>query len=309
MANEICERAMLVSLNIRGVWGAEVEDKEVGREVARDHQVSESVGRYMKKLLDPKSIPELRQVNSAVSELRVYFRENSLVWSDRGWRALPAAKYFEFTAGVQQRKDALAVAWEGLLSQYPALKEQARRDLNGLFKDADWPDPEELRRRFNVRVKVQPLTDASQFKALIGHDEEVAAIREQIEKDLFTSLSAGLVDLFRQLRVFLDDEDTGFIARVGSYQPGAEGKRGKTFRDSAVTKLRELCSRVRSLNVVGDPMLEEIVAEIESGVCKHNAEELRDNSVIRQQTVEQAESVAKKLAAVESILGRRLEAV
>jgi hypothetical protein len=310
MDDQICSKAMLVSLSIQGMGMilSDVEDRQAGDTLAHQQGVNPEVIRVMKKLLDPKRVPEAKALVSARNALYTYFRQETLLWGERGVRALPSSKYFDLTAGIGERKAALEGAFESVLAIWPQLKADAKTALNGMWREADWPDAETLRARFNVRVKVRPMVDASQFKALMGYDEEVATIREQIEKDVFTDLSAGLLDLFRQLRVYLADEESGFINRVGSYSVDAQGKVLNTFRDSAVGKLRELCSRVRGLNVVGDPTLNEIVEEIEAGVCKHTAEALRDDCVLRKSVVQNAQSAAAKLAAVEGILGRRLEA-
>jgi len=310
MANEICERGMLVSLSIQGLGAilSEVEDKRIGDELAVREGVNPEVLRVMKRLLDPKRVPEIKAVSTARNELYTYFRKHTLRWSEPGWGGLPATQYFDFTGAINERKDALEGTFNTVLARWPELEVQAKAALNGAWKDDDWPDAETLRRKFAVRVKVRPLADASQFRALIGVDEEIAAVRKQIEEDLGRDLTAGLIDLLRQLRTFLADEKTGFITRVGSYEVDPQGKVLKSFKDSAVVSLRELCARVRSLNMMGEPHLNQLIDEIESGVCNHSAEDLRDNHVLRTQTVEHAELVAKKLAAVEEIFGRRLEA-
>ena len=308
MDNNITSRAMLVSLSITGIPGMEVEDKQVGREIAHDHQVSETVGRYMKKLLDPKRISELRDVNAGVGALRQYFYANTLPWSERGWGAITATHYFTFTKSINDLSDSLRVAFDKLMVRFPELKEQAKRELNGLWREDDWPEVETLQRRFRVRVKVRPLVDAESVKIMLGVPEEIERIKTEVQQDLYTNLTGTLLDLFRRLKTFLagDDNERGLIRKLAEYEVDAHGKTGKTFRDSAILAGRELCEIADKLNVMGDQTLSAMNAEIRELVSL-DPQSLRDDCVLRQQAVDKAQAVAKKLATVETMLSGYME--
>ena len=310
MDNDITSRALLVALSINGIPGMEIEDKEIGREVARDHAVSETAGRYLKKLLDPKKISELRELNSAVSDLRQFFYANTMPWSERGWGAVTTAHYFEFTKGISARTTAVDTAFDKLMLRFPDLEQQAKVELNGMWKQDEWPDVEKLRRRYKVRVKVRPLVDATAVKVMLGVPEEIEKIKTQVQSDLYANLTGTLLDLFGRLRTFLtgDDNTRGLISKLQEHELDAKGKQvGKSFRDSAILPLRALCEIVDKLNVMGDPTLTALNQEIRDSIANRDPQALRDNTVLRTETLTKAQELAKKLAGVESILGNVIE--
>jgi len=84
-------------------WGQSSETWKIGASAMkslRQQGVNPEVLRVMKTLLDPKRVPEVKALTQARNDLYTYFRENTLVWSDKGVRALPSTKYFELTGGV-----------------------------------------------------------------------------------------------------------------------------------------------------------------------------------------------------------------
>jgi len=301
----ISERAMLVSLSIKGVWSAVAEDERISQEVAQRYAVSAEVGRYMKKICDPKKVPSLKKFNSTRNELYNLHRELTLPWDDHGTRLLPAAMYFDYMAKVQAAKTAMEEAYEEFLREIPALKAQARRDLNGLFREEDWPEPDALRRRLSIRIKVMPMADANDFRVKLGAEEE-AKIRQQVNQEVFQTLANSLLDLVRRLKTCVEDMHD----RIGSYKTDSPvtGKTIKRFTDSAVNNLREMVEIIPKLNVLGSPEIDSLVQEIRNSLCRYDAQDLRDNYLLRRQVVKGAGEVAKKLAAIESVLAANVEA-
>lgn len=297
----ITEKGMLTNLTIRQ-WAAVREDKKVSEEVAKQHGATRKVGRYMKDLIG-RDVAELARVREAASALRQFHYTMTLPWSDEGSRLLPSATYFDYAGGIAERKNAFESAVAAFEKAYPDLKAAAEQKLNGLFDEADWPTPEVFRSKFSVRLRVFPLADASDFRVKLGSEEE-ELVRKQITTSMMASLSGAMADVFTRLKTCVGD----LMERLARYEVDPQGKTVRTFRDSAVTNLRELVALVPKLNILNDPHLRELTEQIDQMLCQREAQELRDNYITRQKTVEDAAGLLKKLSDVETALAARAEA-
>ncbi|MDP0881192.1 hypothetical protein, partial [Klebsiella variicola] len=76
---------------------------------------------------------------------------------------LPTAVYLKVTDRLREYQDEFRQATADFLAEYPALKEQAKCALNGLYTEADYPTVEALSTKFGMRLSPLPFPDASQF--------------------------------------------------------------------------------------------------------------------------------------------------
>jgi hypothetical protein len=300
---DLTSKAMIATLSIKGIWSAAAEDESVTSEVARQHQVSEDLGRYLKRICDPRKIPTLKKFNSSRGALRILHRKMTLAWYDKGGRMLPSAAYFEYMNAIGAQKQRVIEDYDAFLNEIPTLKAKARVEMNALFHEEDWPDVDELRAKVDIRVRITPLADAADFRVQLGADEE-AKIKAQVSKDLFANLAGGLAELVGQVKTCVQDTH----ARLAKYEVDGQGNTVHTFRDTAITNLREIVADARKLNVIGDPTLTALLDEIDGSLCQKDPQTLRDNFVQRQQAVNDADAIAKKLANVESVLCMQAEA-
>jgi hypothetical protein len=298
-------KAMIAQLSIKGIWSAVAEDERVTAEVAAKHGVSANAGRYLKKILDPKQVPTLKAFNTSRSTLYNLHRQLTLVWNDKGGRLLPSDQYFDYMAKVGDAKQRVMEAYEAFITELPALRAKAQSDpeVNGLYRDEDWPNVEDLRAKVNIRVRIEPMADPSHFLCKLG-DEEEAKIKAQVERDLFAKLAGGLADMVGRVKECVLDSQ----ARLAKYETDSDGKVVHTFKDTAITNLREMVSNARKLNVIGDPTLAATLDDVDALLCQKDPQVLRDNFVERQKVVGDAGAIARKLANIESVLSFEADA-
>jgi hypothetical protein len=160
-----------------------------------------------------------------------------------------------------------------------------------------------LRQKVDIRIRIQPLADTSDFRVQLGAEEE-QRIKEQYSKDLGAKLAGALGELVSDLKKCVLDSKQ----RFESYATGKDGKVIHTFRDTAITNLREMIGDARKLNVLGDRTLNGLFDEIEQSLCSKDPQVLRDNFVERTKAVSSAGVIANKLASIESVLFQQAEA-
>src|ERR1017187_4195336 len=83
----ITERAMLAAVHI-SIWTAVKHDRKISRDVASQHGAHQGAGRYNKQLL--RGADKLDELRTLAGQVRQYFYQITLPWSDEGFRLLPS---------------------------------------------------------------------------------------------------------------------------------------------------------------------------------------------------------------------------
>jgi hypothetical protein len=275
-------KAMLVGLAIRG-WQARKYDRKVSIEVVEKHSASADAGRFNKHLL-PGAAASYDYVHKKGRELRSFYYEQTLPWSKDGQRVLPASNYEAFSDGLRKLRHEYDRATETFLRDYPTLKEDARALLGSMFNEMDYPMASEMRWKFGVETEIMQLPTADDFRVALS-DNEVARIRQDIERRLRREMEGANRDLWNRLRSAVDNME------VRLSKP--DGK----FHDTLVGNIEDLVDLIPRLNVMGDENLESIRIKCQQSLTAHSPQELRDNSIARGQVAAQAAEIATMMDA------------
>lgn len=286
--HNLTTRAMLADLTIRQ-WAARKHDRKVSDEVAEQHGSDRELGQFSKALVDKGA---LKPVQAAASALREFHYDNTLPWSDKGPRILPAANYFAYTAGVRDRRAKFEAAVGDFLNLYDAHISEAERRLGTLFKRAEYPTRDRLARLFEVRTYFEQLPDPNDFRVAVG-DVEVARIRAEIEDRSRDAVQEATRSLWQRCH----DAVSHMVERLNAYQRDPEtGKVTAPFRDSLVENIRELVDLLPRLNITGDPELERMRQRIEASLTREEPQTLRENETVRADVAQQAADILSAMS-------------
>jgi hypothetical protein len=278
----ITERAMLAAVHI-SIWTAIKHDRKVSREVAEQHGAYAGAGRYNKQLL--READRLESLRSLSGQIRQYFYKITLPWSDEGYRLLPAHFYFELTTKMREFEQAFAQQVEEFLAVYPRYIEQVRPELNGLFREEDYPSTEKLRNKFGVKLEVLPIPSGNDFRVTLSEEEQVRVARE-IDENVRQSLQRGTEDLWTRLK--------GVVAHMIDRLNEPESR----FHTSLVTNICELVELLPRLNVNQDEELNRFAGEIRDRLCGFTARDLKKNEILRAATANDAAEILTKMDSV-----------
>src|SRR4051794_3580126 len=278
----ITERAMLAAVHI-SIWTAVKHDRKVSRDVAQQHGAHEGAGRYNKQLL--REAEKLESLRSLSGQIRQHFYKITLPWSDEGYRLLPAHFYFELTAKMREFEQAFTRQVEDFLAVYPSYIEQVRPELNGLFREQDYPSAEKLRNKFGVRLEVLPIPSGEDFRVTLS-EEEQARVAHEIDENVRQSLQRGTEDLWVRLK------------EVVSHMVERLKEPESRFHASLVTNVFELVDLLPRLNVNQDEELNRFAQEIKDRLCGFTARELKKNEILRVATVNDAALILTEMDAV-----------
>jgi len=278
----ITERAMLAAVHI-SIWTAVKHDRKVSREVAERHGAYDGAGRYNKQLL--REAERLEALRTLSGQIRQYFYKITLPWSDEGFRLLPAHFYFELTTKMREFEQAFARQVEEFLSVYPSYIEQVKPDLNGLFREEDYPSADKLRSKFGVRLEVLPIPRGNDFRVTLSEEEQARVARE-IDQNVRHSLQKGTEDLWTRLK--------GVVAHMVERLNEPESR----FHASLVTNICELVDLLPRLNVNQDEELNRFAEEIRNRLCGFTARDLKKNEILRAATANDAAQILTEMDAV-----------
>lgn len=266
---------MLANLTVRA-WSARKRDKTIGREVEVAHQATDA-GNFNKLLIDKAAI---KPIVTLSGQLRDLHYKMTLPWGDNGDRLLPSAMYFEYTKAMRDMRDTFHTAVKTFVANYPTYKQEARKRLGTMYNAEDYPDPSHITAKFEARVSFLPVPEAKDFRVDLGADE-VAQIREDIEKEVALRQAEAVNDLWTRLKDVIEH------AYNRLSDPEA------IFRDSLIENIQSLCSIAAKLNITNDAKLEEVRKDAQHRLCGVPAQRLRDDKVLRKNVANAAADILK----------------
>lgn len=274
-------RALLVWLQI-STWSARRYDKTITRKVNAEYNASEDAGRYNKFLL-PGDAESYKTLIALANSIRAKHYEQTLAWSDEGWRLLPTANYMQYADWVRDRQREFTSALDSFVRDYPYLKTQAQIKLNGLYKPEDYPDAYDIRSRFEVSITYAPVPAEGDIRVDLGADQ-IAAIESSIQSRVQQATTIAVQDAWQRLH-----ECVGHIVERLATPDGI-------FRDTLISNARKLCDVLQRLNVTDDPNLEQMRRRVERELTTYDPDVLRDTPHVREQVAQQAQAILDQMS-------------
>lgn len=267
---------MLVNLTIRQ-WSARRRDKDVGKEVEKNHQAKDA-GNFNKLLIDKEA---LAPIVTLVGKLRTTHYDMTLPWGDDGSRLLPAKMYFDYRDAINALRGQFQSAIDKFVAEYPTYVQNARKRLGTMYNPKDYPDPDRVAQKFGAQPHFTTVPEAKDFRVNLG-EEEVAEIKKNIERDMNTLLGQAANDLWIRMR--------DCVQKIHDRLSDPEA----VFRDSLIENAQFVAEIGVKLNVNDDKELEDIRRDIDH-MCQIAPQRLRDDKTLRAQVAATALDILNKM--------------
>lgn len=281
MTNDnLIQRAMLASLRISS-WSARKYDKKVTAETNLAHGADSDAGRYNKMLL-PGDASSYKALTSHIAATRVLHYEQTLAWSDDGWRLLPVANFQKYTDKLRAAKHTYDALLADFLADYPALQQAARIKLNGMYREDDYPT--NVAGKYGFAIEYNPVPAGGDFRVELSQTE-IDILASNTEKRVKSAYEDAHQDAVKRLY--------DCVARIHERlaQPDA------IFRDSLISNASELCDVLFRLNIKGDVNLDALRKQTAS-LATAQPDTLRNDAVTRIQTANAAQGILDSMTAV-----------
>lgn len=275
----IANNTMVVNLQI-SMWSGYKLDKGMSQRVTTEAKADSDAARVNKHLVPKES---LKEIITAAGSLRTHFYERTLPWGDNGDRLLPRLAYADFVQEHGRLEQEFNNAVDNFIKEkYLAARDQAEFRMGEMFKAEDYPEAEQLRRRFAVNIDVHGVPTGRDFR--VDMDQQTTdMLRQQIEEKNAERVSMAMRDVWERLSTVL----THFASKMAD---------DSIFRDSTVKNLEELVEMLPALNVTEDPELEKIRQDITDTLIGYKPKDLRKDSAVRQAAAKESRRIADQMA-------------
>ncbi len=235
-----------------------------------------------KKLLDT-SHPAFKAVTAVRGRAVAYWKGVSLPYPEPGIRLIRQSDIQDFDQRLADFRDELDAVVADLDRHFDELRSAAGNRLGELFNPADYP--QSLIGMFAIEHDFPSVEPPQYLQQLSPALYEQECQRMQLRFDEAVQLAE---------QAFLE-EISKLVEHASERLSGQTDGRPKVFRDTAITNLTEFFERFRTLNVRSNEQLDALVDRAQQIVGGIKPQQLRDNTVLRQQ-------VATQLAGVQSTL-------
>lgn len=268
---EIQKKGIIVSFSA-SQWTARKLDKTVTHDVNSSYGASADAGRYNKLLVQKDKTNAIAQI---VNEARAYHYKNTLCWSDNNERLLSTDLYMDYVQEMSRLQNKFATEVDVFLKEYNDIIENEKVRLSNLFNRNDYPSMDNLERKFNFSFIFMPVPETDMRVSL--NNIEIEKIRKQVEAHIENMTLTAMRDIWQRIKdvlVTMRDKlsDTDSI-----------------YRDSLFTNVQELVDMLPKFNVTNNKEIAAITKEMQQ--IKIEPQLNRDSIPIRQQTVEQVDSI------------------
>ena len=171
---------------------------------------------------------------------------------------------------------------KAFLRVYPQYIEQVRPELNGLFREEDYPVAEKLRTKFGVKVEILPIPTGADFRVQMSAEEQARVSRE-IDANVRESLTRGTEDLWRRVR----EAVAHMVDRLNEPE--------SRFHGSLVTNVLDIVEILPRLNVNGDADLNRFADQIKQRLCNYSAQDLKKHDLLRVTTAADAANIVAQM--------------
>lgn len=283
----ISSSAMLAELSI-SIWTAKKKDKTASEDVTRLNNAKRGVAGVTKRLLG--DCAELDAVQKFAGNTRNAHYAATMPWSDSGLRLLPTARYFAYHKQMTDLRDEFHRLVANFLSAYSWEITQAQAKLGNLFNVSEYPNSDELAKKFRFAITYIPLPETGDWRVDMERETQ-DALRAQYADAYAAQLKGAMGDLWSRTH--------GVLARMSERLDYADHEKKKIFRDSLVENVTEMVDLLRSCNVTHDAEMARMADRLEQTLRGVTPDALREDATLRAET---KRSIDAAIAALPSLM-------
>jgi len=279
----LSNQAILVELNIR-VPSFRKLDKKVTREVTVSKGADDQAGRFNKSLL--AGADQLDKIQKFVASTRVEFYAKTLPWSDSGQRLADIRSFLSVKDWLNDKSAEYDKLASDFVTIYPNLVSAQAFKMGTMFDRSEYPDANDIARRFGFNFYFTPLPERGDFRVDVGHDI-ATELEAEYEKVYGDRTKQAMEDLWARLYKVTKHLSERF----------ADNEKGDSKRlfDSVLDNALELCEMLSVMNVTHDSDLDWARQKLEEALHGVDMKDVRDSSGVRKEVKARVDELADKL--------------
>ena len=276
----IARAAMLVDLQI-SIYSGRKQDKRTQAEVTLSKGANSKKAASVYKSLFA-DCAELDAITKFQARARAEHYRLTLPWNDYGARLLPTKALLDYQKAMgkyQAEFDRLVGAF---LDKYDTLVAAAAFQLGTLFEREEYPDRDQVAKKFRMETSFTPLPTSGDFRLDIENEVQQELV-DKYEKKITEQIAAANQDSWTRLY--------DALKRLSDRLMVTEDGKKKVFHDTMVTGALELCELLTQMNVTNDQSLEKARRKLEEVLSGVTPKELREEDGTRITTKQKVDEI------------------
>ena len=276
----IATECMTVNIHM-GMWEARKQDKAAGQEVSANANAKPGTASVNKQIIPKEALAKIQARYSAIYN---HVRVHTVPWKDNGDRLLSRKMWTRFIEIYEE----LAAAFnkevnDWVENEYPVLLGKAQFDMGALFNPNDYPDPHVIKGKFYVRLVMDAVTEAGDFRCNLKDTDVADRIRKDIEANIGQRLKKAQGEVWGKLANMV----AHYAERMKS-----DGRLYESTRDNLI----ELCDILPGLNVFDDPDLRAMGKEIKQRLGGYDTADLRKDKDLKSAAAAEADEILERMS-------------
>lgn len=272
-------KCMVVDLHLSR-WSGYKTDQKASNQLIKEANAKAGSAVVSKRIVPKEAFAD---IVTACNALRAHMTKHTLPWSDNGARIMTRNIFEIFMSGYgeleRQYNDAVK---EFIDIKYPQARDQASFRLGDLFVESDYPSADELRKKFQVDLDIDGITEPEDFRVALP-EAELNKLKASMEESINRRLGSAMEDVWLRIAELLEH----YIEKIGDSEA--------IFRDSTVNNLVDLMNILPGLNVTSDPKLKEIRQRIMATIGAYEPNDLRKGKELRAAAAKTAREIRESM--------------
>jgi hypothetical protein len=285
LSTSLREAAMLVDFS-GCKWRSELQDPSAVEQIKKAAGATGRVGKFVKNILAGED-KLYKAACSVIDAARADHYNRTLPWSTgmnaaRGHRLLPNVQFNQYVTSIAKHQTNLADKLGAFLADWPRAHVAAASNLGQLAQFIQYPTVDHIRRSFAIDIEFVPVPEGNRFAGL--PDVMLQHLANSVEASQTKRLDFAIGTAWERVKEHVEH----VIERLSDDD--------NKFRESTITRTKELVTLLAGFNVTKDPRMEEIRQMLDNRLAPVTAKELRKNMDIRHDYVTEAKAIRDKLA-------------
>ena len=285
--------ALVVCVDVN-VWTATKQDRAISNEVTTSKKASADAGKFTKNLLsdspDHKALLNYRQT------VYNWLQRSTYDWAG-SMRLLPTINLEKFKKEYAQHEADFKALLEKFITAYPQIVSDAAFKQGDMFNRSEYPEPEEVRTKFRMRLHVQKVPQ-SDFRS---------SVSEALAEDLKNHYERQTQEIINAVMDDASERLVEIASRLANActeaTPDEDGKvRRKKIYDSTVSQAKEICKTIENFNLTGNRALSQAVVDLSFALENVSTEDLRESSYVRSVVKENVDDMLSKFKPLKAFL-------
>lgn len=287
MVSPISHRAVLVTLSQR-MWKGKAIDREIAAQAELSAGAEQGTMTVIKKLTPEYLISPIQKVARLGRDEHYRMTVPGLI---TGQHLLATALFETYMLAQGAIKEQFTEAVSDFIAAYPSIRERAKTQrLGSAYKERDFPSVQSISSYFDYSYFPSPVPDVSDWRLDGVEPQHVTELRKEVEESVATMYRDATRTVFERAREMLES----LVRQAKNYSLDAPGA---MLRDATIDQIKEISSLVCSMNITGDPLLDEIGTRMLKEFADLSGKELRANADSRKAVMHSAQKLLAKMVA------------